>query len=342
MLPVLVVGLLSAICAGLAALLLVIPGIVLACMLYVAVPAAVVEKPGITGALSRSRELTKDNRGAIFGILLVIGLLNFVVSKVLQSVFLGDDATPADVKAYLWVMVGISVLFASLGAVINGVVYHDLRQAKDGVARSRTWPACSSKGREWEVDRFSGRAARMARSGENRRGTYSRRTGLEHRKRSRDAASRDGSAARTTDLSIRGPQVTSWASTCPPAACRGASSAPGGRAGRRDSPRNRSGSGGRRRVPPANVRADLLAYDVQGQGGGRAAGCVAGVAKHSLQHLQLVDAVDSQLLAREGEAGLVPTRALGRRPADIGQEPRPGRARPACRRPGRRRAAGRG
>lgn len=134
LLPVLGVGLLGALCVLGGTLLLIIPGIIVTCMLYVAVPAAVVERPGIGGALRRSRELTADNRLAIFGILLVMGALNWVVSKVFESVLLGDEASVGDVKAFLWVTVGVSLLFAALSAVVNGVVYHDLRQAKEGVA----------------------------------------------------------------------------------------------------------------------------------------------------------------------------------------------------------------
>ena len=134
MLPVLGVGILSTICVALATLALIIPGIIVACMLYVAVPAAVVEKPGIVGALKRSRELTADSRVAIFGVLLVIGALGWVVRKIMESILLGDNASIGDVKAFLWVTVGVSLVLASLSAVINGVVYHDLRQAKEGVA----------------------------------------------------------------------------------------------------------------------------------------------------------------------------------------------------------------
>jgi len=46
--------------------------ILLYCMFWVAVPAAVVEKPGVGASLTRSQALTKGNRFAIFLVLLVI------------------------------------------------------------------------------------------------------------------------------------------------------------------------------------------------------------------------------------------------------------------------------
>jgi hypothetical protein len=58
-LPVLGVALLSGLFAGLASILLVVPGIIVFCMLYVAVPACVIEKLGVMASLDRSANLTK-------------------------------------------------------------------------------------------------------------------------------------------------------------------------------------------------------------------------------------------------------------------------------------------
>jgi hypothetical protein len=135
MLPVLGVSIVAglAIVAGLIAL--IVPGIIIACMLYVAVPVAVVERPGVGGSLKRSHELTKGYKLQIFGILLVIKVIEFIVYFVLQNAFVSStDPKMGDIKIYFWAVLGLSIVFAAMQAAINGVVYHDLRVAKEGVA----------------------------------------------------------------------------------------------------------------------------------------------------------------------------------------------------------------
>jgi hypothetical protein len=134
MLPVLGVAIVCvlAMVAGLIAL--IVPGIIIACMLYAAVPAAVVERPGIGGALKRSQELTSGYKVQIFGILLVLGVLQKVVSYILEKSFIKADMQIGDLKTFAWLTLIIMIVLGSLGAAIQGVVYHDLRVAKEGVA----------------------------------------------------------------------------------------------------------------------------------------------------------------------------------------------------------------
>ena len=152
LLPVIVVGILATIvfmlpfvAAGLIAiaagtvtgailiLVAAIPAMMLACALYVAVPAAVVERPGIVGALKRSTELTKGGRWGIFGVLFVTTLLGGVVIYITRMAVMGDYPEESDVKLFMWLKVGISILLGALGAVMQAVAYHDLRVAKEGV-----------------------------------------------------------------------------------------------------------------------------------------------------------------------------------------------------------------
>lgn len=113
--------------------LLIVPVIMVYCMLYVSIPAAVVERPGVVGALRRSRELTAGNRLGIFGILVVLGIIEFIANKLLESTLITPDVEPSAIKTFLWLSLGIGIVLAALGATVNGVVYHDLRVAKDGV-----------------------------------------------------------------------------------------------------------------------------------------------------------------------------------------------------------------
>lgn len=79
---------------------LVVPGIMLAVMWSVALPAIVAERPGVFGAFSRSRALTKGARWHVFGILLLA-----CVIYLLASIAIG---------------VGSVAGYGSLGAITGG------------------------------------------------------------------------------------------------------------------------------------------------------------------------------------------------------------------------------
>jgi hypothetical protein len=139
LLPVLVIGLLVALIAvgPLVLLAFVSPilalawipfAIILYCMYYVAVPASVCEKPGIGGALLRSRDLTSGHKGGIFGMLLVLGLIDYGVGKVLESMF------ETDPKMFLYSSFGVDLILGILGACVCASTYYLLRSEKEGTS----------------------------------------------------------------------------------------------------------------------------------------------------------------------------------------------------------------
>jgi hypothetical protein len=141
--PVLGVAILSSIFVFLGALLLVIPGIIVFCMLYVSTPAAVLERPGIGGALSRSRELTQGHKLSIFGLLFLIGIINVGLSYAAQELIVknGDPAAlltelgvAGIVRRYMYVTLALNVVIGSLGAVMQAVSYYYLRNEKEGTS----------------------------------------------------------------------------------------------------------------------------------------------------------------------------------------------------------------
>jgi hypothetical protein len=130
LLPVIGVSMLSAIVIGVGFVLLVVPGIIFYCMLYVAVPASVVERPGLLGALRRSRELTRDYRLPIFGLLILVGVTGALLTLLLEK---GVHPSVGP-NTYLWLSLAQQVIVGSFSAVLVGVVYHDLRVAKEGAS----------------------------------------------------------------------------------------------------------------------------------------------------------------------------------------------------------------
>jgi hypothetical protein len=125
-LPVFGTALLAGLGTFLATILFVVPGIIVACMLYVAIPACVIEKLGAVASLNRSAALTKGHRWQIFGLLALVAIAAGVVQFILTRV--GGDMLLGKLLEFCW-----QVVATSFGAVLAAVVYHDLRVAKEGM-----------------------------------------------------------------------------------------------------------------------------------------------------------------------------------------------------------------
>lgn len=130
--PVLAVAIATVLAIWIGLLFLVVPGIVVGCMLFVAIPAAVVERGvGLRGALGRSAALTKGNRLALFVIALLVWLTTVVIG--MPATILGlTSALPYPIFVLLGT--AVNMLGAPLLSVAPAVAYHDLRVAKEGVA----------------------------------------------------------------------------------------------------------------------------------------------------------------------------------------------------------------
>ena len=111
-----------------AALLLVIPAIILGVMWAVAVPVCVVEGSGVTDSMSRSAALTKGHRWQIFGIGVLLLIVNLVVSEGLSFALTPISSILASLISLAW-----TVVFSSYGHCVAIMIYHDLRVAKEGV-----------------------------------------------------------------------------------------------------------------------------------------------------------------------------------------------------------------
>lgn len=120
-------------CVILGAYPFVIPGFVLATGLYVAVPAAVCERPGVMGTLTRSFEITEGNRFRIFGLFLLFWGTRIGAKALLLSL-LDPTASAANAQAFLVASLAVDFLYSTIGAVLQGVTYSRLRQLKDGVS----------------------------------------------------------------------------------------------------------------------------------------------------------------------------------------------------------------
>jgi len=117
-------------------MLFVIPGIILAIMWFVAVPACVVERTGVIGAFGRSRELTRGHRWAIFGLYVVFLIFSIGFAVALQTPSTFEDAFSVATNpsvTQIAVSVIITTITATVGSTLVGSIYYELRQIKDGI-----------------------------------------------------------------------------------------------------------------------------------------------------------------------------------------------------------------
>jgi hypothetical protein len=115
-------------------ILLIVPGVIWYCALFVAVPAAVVE-PALgssAAALARSRTLTAGSRWQIFGVVVLVGLVMLVGMFVAGFLAVLATGLPLSTRGLIGMVV--MTLITPLGACAPAVAYHDLRVAKEGVS----------------------------------------------------------------------------------------------------------------------------------------------------------------------------------------------------------------
>jgi hypothetical protein len=113
----------------------IVPGIVLMCMYYVAVPAAVTERLGPRDALRRSAALTYGNRGQIFVLLLVLFAVTMAISLggVIVNLPLGIQRSLTGRVINALLQSSLSVFQTLVSAVFAAVAYARLRGVREGI-----------------------------------------------------------------------------------------------------------------------------------------------------------------------------------------------------------------
>lgn len=108
----------------------IVPGFIVQAGLFVAIPALVVERSGVSDAFNRSWSLTEGHRLPIFFILLGLGVLTFAIAFAV-GMLLGYFGLPQMVVEVLTQIV--QALVTTLQAVVTAVVYFDLREIREGL-----------------------------------------------------------------------------------------------------------------------------------------------------------------------------------------------------------------
>jgi membrane-anchored glycerophosphoryl diester phosphodiesterase (GDPDase) len=130
--------LLNGLAVGVGSIFLIVPGIYLLCRLIVCLPVALVEKLGASESLSRSFQLTRDNAGRAFMILLVFFAVSLAGGAMTGVVLIPITLTHRDpselrivTSASMVLQMAVSSLVAPVLLIASSVFYFDLRIRKE-------------------------------------------------------------------------------------------------------------------------------------------------------------------------------------------------------------------
>ena len=150
--PIFVIYLLCALGWFIGLALIIVPAFIFGTLFSVVIPAYVTEKPGIFGAFSRSRALTKGHRWGIFGLWVLMVVIFYILMMVievpiivpmLQASFKAAHMgrpTPAPVLPSFPMMLALGVGFSLIWVVIlsiNASAYSCLRAGKERLSANR-------------------------------------------------------------------------------------------------------------------------------------------------------------------------------------------------------------
>lgn len=124
-LPVLTgAGLLAGVIIMLGFAALFVPGLMAICVLYLTLPACVIEKTDMVGSLERSAELTNGHRWALFRLVLLTAVPVIIFSAVTGGLSDGSSSSVADVLSEET----STILYSAFTAVLTAICFEQLRQ----------------------------------------------------------------------------------------------------------------------------------------------------------------------------------------------------------------------
>jgi hypothetical protein len=131
LLPVLLVAIVVgfAVMGGLA--LLVVPGLMAACALFVAAPSAVVERGGVRASIARSRKLTRGHRWKLLGVIVILAIIEKAIERLLE-IAARDSPTFTGIP-YMGVSMFFSLVIEAWQSTAAAISYYYLRSLKESV-----------------------------------------------------------------------------------------------------------------------------------------------------------------------------------------------------------------
>jgi hypothetical protein len=145
-LPLILMAILSGLGIFVGMIFLIVPGVILYIIWSVAAPALVEERLGAIDALGRSRELTRGARWKVFGLLMVLTVVSWMISAVIAMgsiAWYGSPIEFATAAAQGLPLAGLAInaVLQTFSLVMWGVIqaslYVELRNWKDGPATEK-------------------------------------------------------------------------------------------------------------------------------------------------------------------------------------------------------------
>ncbi len=136
LLPVIGVAICVGLLVGIGLLACLVPGIIFQCMFFVAVPAAVVERGGVGGAMTRSKDLTRGFRLRVFGLWVLLLIVSIVIGAALAMVLIDVSDAGAYQQSYSTmqlVLVPVTLVVSAWSSCAAAVAYYHLRSIKESV-----------------------------------------------------------------------------------------------------------------------------------------------------------------------------------------------------------------
>jgi hypothetical protein len=125
LLTLIAAGILAGIGIAIGFILIIVPGLFLLTIWSVVAPAIVAERKGVFDAFGRSRELVKGHGWQVFGVIVVLFLLQLVVGGIVQAIFRSASDTFA---SFAIADLIVRVLIAPLSALAAAVMFFELKR----------------------------------------------------------------------------------------------------------------------------------------------------------------------------------------------------------------------
>jgi hypothetical protein len=126
--PLIGAGILAGIGIVIGLILLIVPGLFLLTIWAVIVPVIVIEHTGVMASFGRSRALVRGNGWQVFGVIVVLFLLQLVVGGLLSA--LGGSLSDDSFAGYAVADLIGRVLIVPLGAIAATIMFVELRRQK--------------------------------------------------------------------------------------------------------------------------------------------------------------------------------------------------------------------
>jgi hypothetical protein len=122
--PLIVAGILAGIGIGIGLLLLIVPGLFLLTIWAVIAPVIVIERRGALESFGRSRELVRGHGWQVFGVIVVLFLVQFIITAVLNAI---ANSVSDSFVGYTISDLIVRVLVAPFTALAAAVLFFELK-----------------------------------------------------------------------------------------------------------------------------------------------------------------------------------------------------------------------